>query len=117
MKNWAKNGRIPGKTLLSGIVLLIAQIHVIALADQRFGQKLVQFQGVTNLTFVMRIFQKTQALKSIKEFTMVKRLMNVKFVTKYSQNQVIWFNTEEYIREKSHILVNFVIKVLRRVRL
>ena len=48
MKNWAKNGRIPGKTLLSGIVLLIAQIHVIALADQRFGQKLVQFQGVNN---------------------------------------------------------------------
>ena len=46
MKNWAKNGRIPGKTLLSGIVLLFAQIHVIALADQCFGQKLVQFQGV-----------------------------------------------------------------------
>ena len=30
MKNWAKNGRIPGKTLVSGIVLLIAQINVIA---------------------------------------------------------------------------------------
>ena len=50
----------------------------------------------------------TLATKGSKE--MVKSLMNVNIVTKDSQNKVIWFDTEEYILEKNHLLANFVKK-------